>query len=102
MPALCLVFYTGLSILQKCPHKLNYQVRVTPGNSEALHRPGVQMLRHTKLFCLLLFAYINHTALLVAQGRSDGIDPLISGGLFMLLMALAVTSIIRMSKLQNA
>lgn len=55
LPGVGLLFFIGLSVLGRYPHKFNYPVEVTVANAETLYRSGVQMLRVMKLVLILIF-----------------------------------------------
>jgi len=50
LPLIGLAFYIGFSILQKYPKTSNYPSKVTEQNARYLHRMGVQLIRHIKVF----------------------------------------------------
>lgn len=55
LPLIGLLFYIGLTVLGRYPHKFNYPVPITQNNAEKLYRSGAQMLRVMKLMLLILF-----------------------------------------------
>ncbi|MDR1331382.1 MAG: hypothetical protein LBK07_04685 [Tannerella sp.] len=71
---LSLAFYVFLSILQKYPMALNYPVKITPVNAESVYRLGVTLVRHLKLFLVLMFGYLNNVTFAIAIGKSNGIS----------------------------
>ncbi|MDR1338628.1 MAG: hypothetical protein LBK58_00980 [Prevotellaceae bacterium] len=69
-----LAFYVLLSVLQRYPKILNYPVKITPINAEPVHRLGIALVRHLKLFLALIFGYLNNATFAVAVDKSDGIN----------------------------
>ena len=55
---LSLMFYVGLSVLQRFPHLYNYPVEVTDKNRLCLYRLGVGLVRHIKFLIVLWFGSI--------------------------------------------
>jgi hypothetical protein len=72
MPLIVLGVYIGLSIVEKYPKAINYPCKVTEQNATYIHRMGVQLMRHIKLFSTLLSAYMNNFAYAVAMGKCSG------------------------------
>lgn len=68
-PILALVVYLVFSVLVRYPEKLNYPIRVTKENSSTLYRLMINMLRHIKLICLILFAYGSNLSFGIAMGK---------------------------------
>lgn len=65
-PIIALVIYLVFSILVRYPQKLNYPIKVTKGNSKVLYKLIINMLRHIKLICLILLAYVNNISFRIA------------------------------------
>jgi len=68
-PILALIVYFLFSILVKFPEKLNYPIKVTKENSNILYKLMINMLRHIKLICLILFAYGSNLSFGIAIGK---------------------------------
>ena len=82
---LMLVAYFGISFCQKesIVPKLNYPVKVTASNADALYSLAIRMVRHVKFFTIITFAYLNN-AILVLKSNANEI------GLFVLLLILVM------------
>ncbi len=70
-PILALVVYFVLSMLVRYPERLNYPIKVTQENENVLYKLMVNMLRHIKLTCLILFAYGSNLSFGIAIGKYD-------------------------------
>jgi len=98
LPLIGLLFYIGLTILGRYPHKFNYPVEVTKANAEQLYRSGVQMLRMMKLMLILIFFVMTYQTVQSAKGGSNFIT---TNGLFIdfaLLFIPLFYFLIKMSK----
>lgn len=101
LPSLSLVFYIGISILERYCPKLNYPVKVTNSNANSLYRLALGLLRHIKFLTILLFAYINNASMSVAMSRSDGLNGYVLTVLLVGLMIVLFTYIVRMMRLNE-
>ncbi|MFM2212990.1 MAG: hypothetical protein RL427_253 [Bacteroidota bacterium] len=68
LPLVGLLFYIGLSVLGRYPHKFNYPVDVTKANAEQLYRSAVQMLRVMKLVLIIVFFVMTYQTVESALG----------------------------------
>ena len=58
LPVINILLFTGLTILNKYPHKFNYPVKVTEENAILLYNKGTRFLRILKVSVVLLFLLI--------------------------------------------
>jgi len=96
LPSIALLFYVGLSMLQRCPYMYNYPCEVTKENADHLYRMGVQLVRHVKVLFILIFAHINNASYAIAIGKSVGLNLAIN---ISLLAAIFLTLIIYVIKM---
>jgi len=66
LPALAVVLFILLQVLNRFPHKFNYLVKITPINAERQYRLGTRIMRFTNLFVMLVFYYINFKIIKIA------------------------------------
>lgn len=93
---IALVLYLVFTVLERYYKKFNYVVPVTEQNADSLYRVGVQMMRHTKLVMLFLFAAVNNASFLTAIGNSYEVyDTIIT----IILSASILTVIVYMVKM---
>ena len=72
LPLVAAVFYIGLIWLERYYKRFCYPFRVDPSAPAArpVYRSGVRMMRHLKLFLLLIFSFLAGSSLLIALGKS--------------------------------
>ena len=86
-----LALYIGFSVVQRYPKAINYPCKVTAENADYLHKMGVKLIRHIKVFSMLLLAYGNYSAYAAAVMGKDAdlsnfvMIPLM-GGMFLSLI----------------
>lgn len=68
---LSVFFYLLMSFLERNYKILNYPIKITSNNSEAVYRLGVRLVRHLKLFVTLLFAYFANLSFGIAMGEAN-------------------------------
>jgi uncharacterized membrane protein len=98
LPLIGLLFYIGLTVLGRYPHKFNYPVEVTKANAEQLYRSGVQMLRVMKLVLIIIFFVMTFQTVQSALGITSFVT---KNGLFLdfaLLFIPLFYFLIKMSK----
>jgi len=59
LPALGLILYVGMTILNKYPHFFNYPTKLTNENAERLYKKGTKTIRFLKVIVILSFAFLN-------------------------------------------
>lgn len=100
-PILALVVYLVFSVLVKYPEKLNYPVEVTKGNASVLYRLMINMLRHIKLVCLILFAYGSNLSFGIAVGKYGVENHYVVVVLIGLMFAITLLYVLRMIKYRS-
>lgn len=98
LPIIGLLFYVGLTVLGRYPHKFNYPGTVTAKNAEQLYRSGAQMMRIMKLMLIIVFFVMTYQTVQTAVG---GTGIITRGGLFIdfaLLFIPIFYFLIKMSK----
>lgn len=68
---LSIFFYLLMTFLERNYKILNYPIKITPSNSNAIYRLGVNLARHLKLFVTLLFACLANISLYIAMGKAN-------------------------------
>ncbi len=58
LPALGLILYIGMTILNKYPHVFNYPIKLTNENAEKLYKIGTKTIRFLKIVIIISFAYL--------------------------------------------
>ena len=68
LPIVGVLFYVGLSFLQKVPHLYNYPIEVTDDNARVLYALGVQMVRFVKTIMIIMLVYLTYSLICLARG----------------------------------
>lgn len=92
LPAIGLVLYVGLTVLNLFPWVFNFPVRITPQNAEKQYRIATQSIRWLKVLITVLFTYITYTSIKTALGVRNGLDLVF----MIILLGLIVATIIVM------
>ena len=71
-PLISVGLYFLLSILERSSSKINFPFKVNSKNVDIFYRLRVRMLRHLKLFSMLIFAYMNISSYFIATGKGYG------------------------------
>jgi uncharacterized membrane protein len=58
LPAISMVLFIGISILNRFPHIFNYPVRVTAENANFLYSRGTRLIRIIKVSILIIMLFI--------------------------------------------
>jgi uncharacterized membrane protein len=58
-PLVAILFYVGLSIVIKYPHKFNYPITITNLNVKRVYKLGIMVIRLIKLLFLVLLFYVS-------------------------------------------
>lgn len=69
MPAISLVMFVGLFMLNKYPHIHNYMVNITEENALKNYRFSTRVLRIVNFLCVVLFGYIQYA---IISGTKNG------------------------------
>ena len=70
LPALALIIYVILFILNKYPHLHNYMVNITEDNALKNYRFSTRLLRFVNLFTVALLTYIQYIVLRSSTGET--------------------------------
>lgn len=60
LPVMGTLFYIGLTIISRFPHKMNYSVTVTEDNAEKQYKIMVQLLRVMKVAMVMVFFILDY------------------------------------------
>ena len=71
LPAIGIITFVLLFVLNKYPHIHNYMVNITEENALKNYRLSTRIVRFTNLFVAILFAYIQY--MMVEQGKGNAI-----------------------------
>jgi uncharacterized membrane protein len=71
LPSIATLFYFGLTILAKYPHKFNYTATITKGNAKKLYSIATQMLRIMKLALIIVFFSMEYETVQIAMNIPD-------------------------------
>jgi uncharacterized membrane protein len=100
LPALGVVLYLGLSVLQRYPQIYNYPTIVTRENAAALYRTGRQFVLGAKLFVTVTFAIIFYGSVSLALGGPEVLGPWFLPTVLMSLAALLSVFVARMVRVR--
>lgn len=73
LPAISLVLYTGMTILNRYPHIFNYPGKITPQNAERQYLIATRLIRYLKFIVVLTFFAITLSIILTAKNISTGL-----------------------------
>ena len=73
LPAIGVIMYIALSILNRFPHLFNYAVSITKENAKAQYKNASKLIRYLNTFLAIVFLYITHSAIQTAYGNKDGL-----------------------------
>ncbi|WP_421877857.1 DUF1648 domain-containing protein [Marinoscillum sp.] len=73
LPAIGLVMFIGLTILNRFPHIFNYPTEVTEENAERLYRGGTKLIRVLNMVTIGAFFYISLQSIMGAMGSNMGL-----------------------------
>lgn len=97
IPAVALLLFAGLTVLQKYPHVFNYPCEVREDNARYLYKNGRLLLSYMKAEMVLIFAFLEYTTVSEAMGnRIPMLMPLLA--LLGVLLATLVVFVFRMVK----
>ena len=75
LPIITIIFYIGLTILNKYPHIFNFPTTITEQNALSLYRISTRMIRWLKLLFCLLFTYnIWHEVRIIITNQAPKLD----------------------------
>ncbi len=73
LPAVGLVLYLGLLILNKYPHIFNYLIEITEKNAKRQYTIATKMMRTLNTLIVCLIAYIIFATINTALGNQNGL-----------------------------
>lgn len=73
LPAISLMLYTGMTILNRYPHIFNYPGKITPQNAERQYLIATRLIRYLKFLVVLTFFAITLSIILTAKNISTGL-----------------------------
>lgn len=86
LPGVGIFIYILLSLIVLIPYQFNYMVRITPENALRQYTMATRLIRYLKSVIILLFLYISHATVQVAEGKSPGLGfwflPVVLGAIF--------------------
>jgi uncharacterized membrane protein len=101
LPALGVVFYLGLTVLQRYPQIYNYPTIVTRDNAAALYRTGRQFVLATKIFITTNLAIVFYGSVSLALGGPDVLGPWFLPTVFVSLGAVLSVFVARMLRVRS-
>ena len=94
LPALGVVLFFGLYIINKFPHIHNYMVNITEDNALKNYRLSTRIVRFTNLFIMFIFGLIYYSIVESAKSNNSNLDrwilPLVIGMSIILPIAILV------------
>lgn len=98
LPLLSAVFYIGLTWWEKRYKRFRYPFRVDPSApyAQPVYRLGVRMMRHLKLFLLLIFAFLADSSLFIAFGNASRLHMPVLSLLFVALFSSVAVYFVKM------
>ena len=71
LPAISLVLFIGLFIMNRYPHMHNFMVNITEENALKNYRLSTRIVRFTNLFLVLIFGIIMYSIVTSAKGNNS-------------------------------
>lgn len=91
LPLIAFVFYAGLSLVERYYKRFNFPFKVTNQNATPVYRLSVCMVRHLKLFFMIIFTYINNSSYAIVIGKGSGLNKYV---MILLMAVIFITTII--------
>ena len=73
LPAIGLLIWAGLGVLERYPHVYNHLVKITDENAERQYKNAVLMINFMKNSILILFMFIVYQSIEVALKAAEGL-----------------------------
>ncbi len=73
LPALALIIYTSLFLINRYPHLHNYTVNITDENALKYYTFSTRVLRVVNFLCTLMFGYISYQIIEGAKNNSSNL-----------------------------
>ncbi|WP_456440461.1 DUF1648 domain-containing protein [Psychroserpens sp.] len=74
LPAIGVVLFLGLYVINKFPHIHNYMVNITEENALKNYRFSTRIVRFTNLFIMVIFGLITYSIVESAKGNNSNLD----------------------------
>jgi uncharacterized membrane protein len=98
LPAIGLVLYVGMTVMNKYPFVFNYPSKVTHDNAERLYSIGTRSVRLLKVVVILSFTFLNYKIIVIALNRAAGIGKIYLPIFIIVLTILIGTMIFKIKK----
>lgn len=98
LPAIGLVLYIGMTVLNKFPFAFNYPTKVTNENAKKLYTLGTRTVRLLKVIVVLSFAFLNYRTIEIGMNNATEIGKFYLPLLLVVLTILIGTMIYKMTK----
>ena len=73
LPAIGLIMYVGMAILNKFPHIFNYPKEITSENAERQYKIATKLVRFLNTIIVCVFCYITYATIQTALGKQSGL-----------------------------
>ena len=73
LPAIGLLMYLGMAILNKFPHIFNYLIEITSENAERQYIIATKLVRFLNTIIACVFCYITYATIQTALGQQSGL-----------------------------
>ena len=100
LPAIVIMLYALLSVIEGKPHTHNYPARLTEQNAAQFYKESRQILNFTKNIIAVMFAYIAIRVVLIVLEKVEGVGILVMGAFLIMLAFVIIRGMVRMSKIQ--
>jgi uncharacterized membrane protein len=100
LPTLSILCYIGLTFLQTKPHIFNFPQKVTEENRDFLYKKGINAIRYTKFFTMLLFSYLSVINISFLFGKNYEFNILIFSLIIALMLFVLIYFLCKMNKKQ--
>ena len=76
LPAIGLLMFTGLTLLNRYPHLFNYPADITKENASRQYKIATKLVRILKMLISAAFFYISYSTVMTALGKQYGLGRL--------------------------
>ena len=73
LPAIGLVMYVGMAILNKFPHIFNYPKEITSENAKRQYKIATKLVRFLNTIIVCVFCYITYATIQTVLGKQSGL-----------------------------
>lgn len=96
LPLIATTFYAFLTICERFYKKFNIPFKVTANNATLVYRLSIRLIRHIKLVCIAMFAYMNATSLAIVLGRCSNLNKYVMMFFVITMLAMVVVYYIKL------